>query len=190
MPLANDSYLQFKRAARNCLVCGVSLPELERHPSVLKLTALEEAVREDICPACWEKMGHREYFCYWITRRYQQGPSAEERKLERAERNEALWALFNALYSRESQDELAAQLFLLAHLLMKYRVLQYHGLAEDGRLRFFHPPTQESFLVPDMPLDAVSFVDVKAQLDKQVMDYAPALDDEADGVEPDPESAD
>lgn len=178
-----DSYLQFKRPSRNCLVCGVSLPELERHPSILKLSPKEEAVREDICPKCWEQMGHREYFCYWITHRYQQGPTPEARKLEKSERNEALWALFNALYARDESEDLGPQLFLLAHLLMKYRILAYLGMAEDGRLHFFHSPTQENFFVPDVPLDSVSFVNVKEQLDSKVQEFAPGPGEESSAGE-------
>ncbi len=120
-------------------------------------------------------MGHKDYFCYWITRRYQEGPSPEARKLAKAERNEALWALFNALYSRQDA-ELAPHLFLLAHLLMKYRILTFAGQGNPGELKFFHQPTQETYLVPDLPLDAVSFVNIKEQLDGQLHEYAPSKD--------------
>lgn len=174
-----DSYLQFKRPGRNCLVCGASLPELERHPSMLKLDSKEDAVRQDICPECWEKMAEKNYFSYWITRRYQQGPSAEERRLAKSERNEALWALFNALYARTDREELAAQLFLISHLLMKYRVLSYLGPDEEGRLRFYHSGTQETYLVPDLPLDAVSFVDIMEEVDGQLREYAPRAEEAA-----------
>jgi len=179
-----DSYLQFRRPARNCLVCGTDLAALDRHPSGLKLgSETEQAIREDICPECWKRLGSRDYFCTWVTRRYQEGPSPEERKLAKAERNEALWALFNALYALKS-DELSAQLFLVAHLLMKYRVLQYRGARPDGELEFWHQPTQESYLVPDMPLDAVSFVEVKDAVEKRLHEFAPRAGDEGDGVTP------
>lgn len=171
-----DSYLQFRRASRNCLLCGVSLPELERHPSVLKLGPTEEAIREDICPTCWGRMGEKSYFASWITRRYQEGPSPEERRLARAERNEALWALFNALYALRESDDLAAQLFLLAHLLMKYRILAFKGVGEGGTLLFFHQPTQETFEIQDLPLDQVSFVEVNKAIEGRLHEFAPAAE--------------
>ncbi|MBX3730597.1 MAG: hypothetical protein KF858_15585 [Candidatus Sumerlaeia bacterium] len=171
-----EGYLQFKRAARACLVCGTSLPELERHPTILTLSPLDEAVRQDLCPTCWDRLDQKEYFSYWITRRYQQGPSAEDRRLARSERNEALWALFNALYARTDRAEYASQLFLLAHLLMKYRLMAYKGVAADGRLTFFHGPTQETYLIDDLPLASVSFVDAMTSIDGQLTQYAPARD--------------
>lgn len=167
-----ESYLQFKRPERECLLCGRLLTDVRRHPSILKLSEKEEAIRQDFCVECWQKMEHREYFSFWVTRRIQEGQTAEQRKLAKAERNEALWALFNALYSRQN-EELAAQLFLLAHLLMKYRVLTYVGPAETGELQFSHGPTQETYRIPDMPLDSVSFIDIKKQVDEQVHQYAP-----------------
>lgn len=174
-----EGYLQFKRAARACLVCGTSLPELERHPTMLKMGSTDEAIRQDLCPQCWDKLDQKEYFSYWITRRYQQGPSPEDRRLAKAERNEALWALFNALYAREDRSQLAPQLFLLAHLLMKYRILAYKGPKDDGRLEFFHGPTQETFLIDDLPLESVSFVDVMGEIDGQLLEYAPAKNEKS-----------
>ncbi|MBI5155023.1 hypothetical protein HZA57_07280 [Candidatus Poribacteria bacterium] len=175
----NESYLQFRRPDRECLLCGTLLTEISRHPSVLKISEKDEAIREDFCPKCWAQLEHREYFSYWVTRRIQSGPSPEERRLAKSERNEALWALFNALYSRKS-EELAPQLFLLAHLLMKYRVLAYLGPAEDGQLRFYHQATQETYLIGDLPLDQVSFVEVKEQVDGQLHEYAPSRESPAE----------
>lgn len=184
-----DSYLTFKRAGRNCLLCNASLPELERHPTVLKLTETEAAVREDLCPECWDRMAEREYFSYWITRRIQAGPSPEERRLARSERNEALWALFNALHAREDREEFTVQLFLLAHLLMKYRVLQYGGEQEDGSLLFLHPRTNGTYLVPDVPLDSVSFVDAMMEVETRMRDHVPEPDEESDFPEEDADAS-
>ncbi len=174
-----DSYLQFRRASRNCLVCGVSLPELQRHPSTLRLSEKEETIREDICPNCWEHMGERDYFGYWVTHRFQEGPSPEQRKLARSERNEALWALFNALYALRESDDLAPQLFLVSHLLMKYRILQFREARGDGTLVFHHPQTQETFEIQDLPLEAVSFVDVKSEIESRLHEFAPKESDAA-----------
>lgn len=176
-----DSYLQFRRPARQCLLCGVQLDTLDRHPSALKFGGdVENAVREDICPTCWDNLGDRDYFGAWVTRRIQEGQTPEQRRLAKSERNEALWALFNAVYAIRS-EELEPQVFLLAHLLMKYRVLQFAGVGGDGMLEFVHGPTQERYRVVDLPLDAVSFVDVKAHIDSQLHQYAPARDNGGDG---------
>lgn len=175
-----DSYLTFKRAGRNCLLCNASLPELERHPTVLKLSEKEEAIREDLCPKCWDHMAEREYFSYWITRRIQVGPSPEERRLARSERNEALWALFNALYSRDDAEDFTPQLFLLAHLLMKYRILQYTGHEDENTLVFQHPQSGARYLIPELPLDEVPFVDAMMEVEKRMRDHVPEPGDESD----------
>jgi len=163
-----DSYLQFRRADRECLLCGTSLPDVGKHPSILKFGEKAETIRQDFCPKCWGQMEHREYFSYWLTRRLNEGPSPEERKLVKAERNERLWALFNALYAERS-EELAPHLFLLAHLLMKYRVLAFQG-REGDELRFLHAPSQETYRIADLPLSAVSFIDVKEEIDGRMKD--------------------
>ncbi len=169
----SEAYLaSLKRPSRNCLLCGVSLPELERHPTILNLDEKEQAIRQDICPRCWGDMGKPEYFGYWITHRFQEGPSPEQRRLAKAERNEALWALFNALYTRE-ETELGPQIFLLAHLLMRARILQYTGQNEEGLLTFLHPKTQEAYQVRDIPLGEVPFHELHESLEKQLGEYAP-----------------
>lgn len=169
-----DTYLQFRRPGRSCLLCDKDLSPLDRHRSALKIdSAAAQAVREDMCPECWERLGEKAYFSFWITKRFQEGPSPEQRRLAKAERNEALWALFNALHAIRD-EEVAPQLFLLAHLLMKYRVLQFTGRdAERATLRFLHAPTQESFEVDDLPLDSVSFVEVMQEVEGKLHQYAP-----------------
>lgn len=173
MPSVLDAnYLNVRRPARECLVCGQSLPELERHPTILRMSEKDEAIRQDICPTCWGKMGHQDYFSYWVTRRYQEGPTPEARRLAKTERNEALWALFNAIYAR-NDAEMAPQVFLVAHLLMKYRVLAFQGRGADGRLMFVHGPTQETFAIPDLPIEQVARGELLESVEKQLADYAP-----------------
>jgi len=172
----NSSYLKFKRPAKNCLLCGVNIEKAEQHASILNLSETEEALRKDICPKCWTQISKPEYFSFWVTKRYQEGPTSEERRLAKSERNQALWALFNVLYAQNS-DELGPHLFLTAHLLMKYRVLQF-ARGEDGFLVFLHQQSNEEFKVPDIPLDSVSFVDIKEALESQMMDYVPEHSEE------------
>jgi len=175
----SESYLQFRRAGRQCLLCGTDLSDLERHPSTLRLGESEGALREDICPECWGRLGEKNYFSYWVTRRFQEGPTPEQRRLAKAERNEALWALFNALYAIREDGDLEPQLFLLAHLLMKYRILRFQRTEEPDILLFHHAPTAETFRVRDLPLDACSFVDVKDQIESRLHEFAPKESDAA-----------
>lgn len=167
-----DVYLRITRPGSTCLLCNKPLNVDGHHPSLIQLSGKEEVIRKDFCPECWQRLGEESYFSFWVTKRVT-APSVEERRLMRSERNEALWRLFAALYSRESEEGLAAQLFLLAHLLMKYRVLTFSGVAEDGKLVFVHPKLGESFEVLDIPLDSADFVGLKESLEQQAVQYAP-----------------
>jgi hypothetical protein len=57
---------------------------------------------------------------------------------------------------------------------MRYKVLAFKGAAEDGRLLFVHPKLEISFLIEDMPLNAVDFVKVKEQVEREAVAYAPS----------------
>lgn len=167
-----DAYLRITRPASECLLCSAPLNVDGRHPTVLEAADTEEVIRKDFCPKCWASMQDGGYFSFWVTKRVN-APSAKERRLARAERNEALWRLFSALYAGDSRSEMGPQLFLLAHLLMKYRVLVYTGRGEGEILRFAHPKLGESFEVPDVPLDGADFVAIKAALEEQALNYVP-----------------
>jgi hypothetical protein len=83
----------------------------------------------------------------------------------------SIWRLFAALYGTEDAPELGPQLFLLAHLLMKYKVLVYTGPVEGGKLRFTHPKLGEVFDVADLPLDAADFAKINAEVEQQALSY-------------------
>lgn len=178
-----DQYLKFGRARNNCLLCTAPLNVDGRHPSLISLSEKEEAVRKDFCPDCWGKLGEEQYFSFWVTTRVN-APSPEQRRLAKSERNEALWRLFAALYTTESQD-LAPQLFFLAHLLMKYKVLVFKGV-HDGRLRFVHPKLEETFDIEDVPIESVDFLSVKNAVEEQALAFVPDDAQDAPSGETDP----
>ncbi len=166
------NYLKFKRSSRKCLLCDCSLDTLETHPSTIQLSKTEDAIRSDVCSQCWDKMDNKSYFSFWISRRFQESSTPEQRKLAKAERNEALWKLFLILYQDKEQEDYAAQLFLVTHLLMKYRILQFQERNGDDLLVFYHPPSAERYTVADVALDSVDFVDVKSKVDESVLQVA------------------
>jgi hypothetical protein len=184
-----EKYLRFSRPADACLLCGVPLNVDGAHPSYLALADAEEAVRKDFCRACWEQMGTQSYFSFWLTKRVA-APTARERRLARAERNDALWRLFTALHATR-EEGMAPQLFLLAHLLMRYKILEFTGL-RDGRLEFTHPKLGETFLVEDLPVETVDFAAAKAAVDAQVAEIAEQAraerEERAEGDDPSPMS--
>lgn len=166
-----DSYLKFRRPNDECLLCGTALPSVGRHPSLLEVTNRDEVIRRDFCPTCWEKSANPGYFGYWVTKRIA-APTQRERRLAKSERNEALWRLFSALYTTGSEEH-RPQLFLLAHLLMRYRILQFKQTEEDGALLFHHNASGETYRVEDVPLDSTPFHDIMAGIEEQAVAFAP-----------------
>lgn len=171
-PGDRSSYLRIGRAGNTCLLCNAPLNVDGKHPSTLEVKDAQEAIRKDFCPACWPRLADGGYFSFWVTKRVS-APSAKERRLARSERNEALWRLFAALYSSDEASNLAPQLFFLAHLLMRYKVLTFQGPAEDGLLEFQHPRLGETFRIADVPVEEVDFSAVQRQVEDQALAYAP-----------------
>jgi hypothetical protein len=173
LSIDKDNYLHFSRARNTCLLCTAPLNVDGRHPSMIVLSEKEEAIRQDFCPSCWERMTEKGYFSYWVTKRLN-APSPEQRRLARGERNEALWRLFSALYATSNPD-VAPQLFFLAHLLMRYKVLTYQGL-RDGKLQFFHAKLEESYQIEDLPFETIDFLSVKNEVESAALAYVPEPD--------------
>jgi hypothetical protein len=167
---SKEQYLKISRPRNDCLLCSRPLNVDGKHPSLIEISSTEEAIRKDFCPECWERMREQGYFSFWLTKRVNE-PSPEERRLAKADRNEALWRLFSALYA-SGEGELAPQLFFLAHLLMKYKVLAYAGPGKDGRLMFHHPKLGETFEIEDVPLDSADFAEIRRQVEQQAVGYA------------------
>ncbi|MEO8376070.1 MAG: hypothetical protein ABI579_00230 [Candidatus Sumerlaeota bacterium] len=167
-----DQYLKFSRPHNSCLLCGKALNVDGRHPSLIQLSDKEDTIRQDFCSECWEKKQSGDYFSYWVTKRVN-SESPEQRRLNRAERNEALWRLFAALYESKDAPELAPQLFLVAHLLMKYKVIVYGGKSPDGKLIFKQMKLGETYEVADVALDGVDFAKVNALVEEQALNFRP-----------------
>lgn len=167
-----EQYLKFSRPHNACLLCGKALNVDGRHPSLIHLSDKEETIRQDFCGECWEKKQRGDYFSYWVTKRVT-SESPEQRRLNRAERNEALWRLFAALHESKDAPDLVPQLFLVAHLLMKYKVVVYGGKTEDGKLIFKHPKLGETFEIADVALDGVDFAKVNAMVEEQALNFRP-----------------
>lgn len=177
LPADRETYLRISKPSSQCLLCGVSFSAgAQQHPSLLELSPKEEVIRRDFCATCYEAKGKAEYFSYWLTKRVN-GPAPGERRLARSERNDALWRLFAALHGNDGgASDSAMQIFFLAHLLLRYKVLAYVGRTADGRLEFRHPKLAESFLVQDLAVESIDAAGVKGFVDEQLHAYAEGID--------------
>lgn len=172
MAKTRDEILQVGRPRDTCLLCDNPLNVDGKHPTLIQVSETEEVIRKDFCAECWGRLSEEGYFSFWITNRVNK-PTAKERRLAKSERNEALWRLFAALHSAHGgEEDFAPQLFLLAHLLMRYKVLMFAG-AGDGKLNFLHPKFGESFEIDDLPYETIDFTEINQQIEAKAADYAP-----------------
>jgi len=62
--MEKDKYLNIARPNRTCLLCGCSLVEIQKHPSILVDSQEEMALRKDFCHKCWDRLDNKDYFSY------------------------------------------------------------------------------------------------------------------------------
>lgn len=185
--MEKDQYLNITRPGKECLLCGKSLVEIQKHPSIL---SDEEVTRRDFCQECWEKYKDKSYFSFWITKRIT--PDTKQH-LSRKERNDLLLRLFESL-NRISDESNAYMLFYLAHLLMRYKVFNWKGTdIEPGRenesegdgktyLIFENKFTGEEIRILDQDLDgekvSLSQKEIDEYLNQNIPDEKPELPEE------------
>ena len=169
--MEKEQYFNIKRPEKSCLLCGCSLLDAEKHPSIL-VHGGDEPLRKDFCPKCWERLQDREYFSYWITKRLK---PASDRRLTRKERNDLLLRMFESLY-QQNDEKNATMLFYLAHLLMRYKIFNWKGmrsmpadteknLPERTTLIFENKQTGEEIQVSDQIPDGEKISVAKKEID-------------------------
>ena len=179
-----EKYLNIKRPEKKCLLCGKSLVETVKHPSILKEDE-ETPLRKDFCPECWEKCRDKEYFSYWLTRRIQPDKG---KKISKKERNNILLRLFENLYAKEETKD-SYVLFFLVHLLMRYKVFSWYGSEKEAGdpekgippktyLVFENKDTGEKIRIPDREIDAEKTAETKKEIDHYLMENLPEYDEE------------
>jgi hypothetical protein len=83
-----------------------------------------ELVREDFCPACWEKFRTQPYFCHWQSRR-----SVGEKK--RTVDTSLMIEFFDRLEGAETQEKRIFR-FVLALYLMRRKELKLRDMRREG----------------------------------------------------------
>ncbi|MFH0795192.1 MAG: hypothetical protein V2A74_14305 [bacterium] len=160
-----EQYLNLGRPEKNCLLCGASLLEVEKHPSVLSVGEAEALMRRDYCQRCWEQL-REEYFSFWITRREK---PKQRVKISKKERNDALLRLFLSLYDDRANNDHLDRLYFLAHLLMKFGVLKWksHIALNNGApaLLFEQPQTGLDFEIPQVEVSDERLSAIKGELE-------------------------
>lgn len=113
--------------------------------------------RRDYCPKCWQELKDAAYFSFWIGHR-SAASDLPAQKLNKAERNIALAALFDSLAEREEEEtDFSPHLFFLAHLLMKFKIFKWlpsgpHPETGESMLRFLKVQTGEEVFIRDIEM--------------------------------------
>jgi len=148
-----------------CMVCDRDLASVGKHPSVLHVDEKGEPQRRDICPDCWEKMADRKFFSFWLTQRE---PPKPDPRVTREEQNRRLMALFEQM--RDSGDErFRPHLYVLAHALMKRRLLKWEGTKKDekgmDRIVFRSVANGELIQVEEVDIEDEATLAIMRQID-------------------------
>jgi len=152
--------------SRKCVVCDRDLAAVSKHPSVLELTVKGDPHRRDICQECWEKMADRQFFSFWLTQREAPKPDP---KIAREEQNRRLMAMFEMMLDAK-EDRFRPHLYVLAHTLMKRRLLKWEGTqkGEDGveRIVFRNLIGDELIQVEEIDINDEGLVAVMREVDR------------------------
>jgi hypothetical protein len=158
------SYFDIKKPQNTCTICGALLPNEGHHPSALT-ELYPEPIRKDYCLPCWKQLKDKQFFSFWLTKRIAL-PTAQ--KADRQQRNEMLLRLFMALYTHQDPAH-ATQLYLLAHLLMKYKVFKWVEMrkSQEGEdsLVFEHTRTGEEIYIAPVATSDEEVAQAKKAID-------------------------
>ncbi len=180
MTIKKDQYLNICKPNEACLMCGCSLVETLKHPSMIK-SEESDIIRKDFCPECWKKIANRDYFSWWIARRILPD---RKKKISRKERDDLLLRFFEYIHDLPKPWDARQEylLYFLAHLLMRYKVLIWKGTrtSESGPeesdaasgethkpfLTFENRRTGQEIQIPDQELDGDKVSEVKKEIDE------------------------
>ena len=153
-----------------CVVCDRDLAALGKHPTVLDVTEKGDPQRRDVCRECWDNLADndRKFFSFWLTQREAPKPDP---KIDREEQNRRLMALFEQ-WRDSNDDRFRPHLYVLAHTLMKRRLLKWEGTekGEDGteRIIFRNPATDQRIQIEEMDVGDEAFVTVMREIEARL----------------------
>jgi hypothetical protein len=186
--MTDVDFSSIPKPGQKCAICGCDLAQVSKHPSVLQTTESGNAERRDVCPACWEKMPEHDFLSFWLSRRE---PPRPDPRLSREQQRAALMRLFEQMLTA-NEPRLRAHLYVLAHTLMKRRMLKWEGSekGEDGieQIVFRNLATDELIRIEEIDLEDASLVavmrDIEGALAGDAAADAVAAKKAADQAEP------
>lgn len=172
--IEKEQILSLERPHLQCAECGVTLEEMVRHPSRLRLRE-GELIRSDFCPDCWEFAKGEAYESYWVTKRVKKEKVRPH--LSRREKAVATRALFESLWDRRDQEDVEAHLYFLAHLLLRWGGLKWKcsEVERDGRetIIFENPATGDMLPIRAVDTTEESIGAIRDRIEEFLSNYAP-----------------
>lgn len=169
-----ETLLSIGRPQRRCMNCDAPIDMIERHPSVLRPAAGRSFERFDYCPTCWEQLKDDAYESFWMTRRDTTPRKAP--KMSRREKSMALRALFESLWDRREAEDVGPEIYLLAHLLMKWGGLKWreNGADAAGRpcLVFEDPASGDKIEIAEVEVADERLNEIQQTIDNFLAEYA------------------
>lgn len=173
-----EQILAIERPAPTCAECNRPIEDLDRHPTRLKIQLDDQTKRGDYCPECWEFIKSEAYDSYWVTKR-----EKRERRLPKLSRREkaiAARALFESLWDQRDREDVDADLYMLAHLLMKWGGLKWKAdtTDEEGReiIVFENPLSGDRIEIRSVPMADEQAEFIKQRLEGYLREHAPDND--------------
>ncbi len=178
---------EITRPSDKCIICGQSIANLERHPSVLngaeetedtstftptKTSAAEAEMtllRYDYCLDCWEKVKTQLVFSRWFTRRV--AKSGTDNREQKKSQKERMLQIFEQIMTNTAEPNRDAKLYILSHLLLRLRVFNWCGYeveTETGTrfLVFELVKTKEKIRIPQLQLSEQQLVEAQEFVDE------------------------
>ena len=98
-------------------------------------------------------------------------------KLNRRQRSAALRALFESLWERRETEDVGPEIYMLAHLLMKWGGLRWRANETDpmgqALVVFEDPASGDRITIPETKLDDERLVQVQQRVEDFLREYAP-----------------
>lgn len=178
---------EITRPSDKCIMCGQSIANLERHPSVLngaektedtststpsKTSAAKEEMtllRYDYCLDCWEKVKTQPVFSRWFTRRV--AKSGTDNREQKKSQKERMLQIFEQIMTNTAEPNRDAKLYILSHLLLRLRVFNWCGYemeTETGTrfLVFELVRTKDKIRIPQLQLSEQQLVEAQEFVDE------------------------
>ncbi len=164
---------RISKSRDSCINCEMPLDAEHAHPAVICAVngadftdaQPEEILREDYCSDCWKTLkAKKQVLARWMAKQVRQKPSKARTRMERAD---VLCKWFDYLQTQPESLENDQFLYVIAHLLMKYKVLQWQ--TSDPLPDTPEIPRFISFKTKDATVISIRVVPLSSEVNQKIV---------------------